>query len=410
MGGQPTSFWKFVAVVGAVAVFWFTFLNQWSRVPNQLAAPAALTATSFFDDYDNLSYVDQSSLNNVVWDGASALIFTASAGSTGEIDPNGSFGSGLVALWHMNGNAQDSSGRGNHGSIVGNVNCAASGSGKFNQGCSFDGASYIDLGKKISNFSQPFTIAGWVNPSSTSGVREVLSGGQLAQFFQLGGELRYRTNYSDSRTNALINTGQWTHVAVSYDGSAIKLYVNGVLQLTDSRGALDGEQTTWIGAYHDAGTAAAYWWLGMLDEIAVWNRALTAADITALAQATGGGSTSGSFQSAPITTGSFSQLAANWSETAAGASAVSWSGNNGASWCPINKGQTLTSSPCLPGTGLKYKVEFSGADTLQNVNFNWVPVTAGPVCGNGVIEGTEQCDGANLNNQTCASRGFTGGT
>ncbi|MBI2097645.1 MAG: right-handed parallel beta-helix repeat-containing protein [Candidatus Vogelbacteria bacterium] len=38
-----------------------------------------------------------------------------------------------------------------------------------------------------------------------------------------------------------------------------------------------------------------------------------------------------------------------------------------------------------------------------------VAVAAGPVCGNGVIEGTEQCDGANLNNQTCVSRGFTGG-
>jgi len=34
----------------------------------------------------------------------------------------------------------------------------------------------------------------------------------------------------------------------------------------------------------------------------------------------------------------------------------------------------------------------------------------GPVCGNGVIEGTEVCDGVNLDGQTCLTQGFVGGT
>jgi hypothetical protein len=38
------------------------------------------------------------------------------------------------------------------------------------------------------------------------------------------------------------------------------------------------------------------------------------------------------------------------------------------------------------------------------------PQQPGAVCGNGVVEAGEQCDGANLNGQTCQSLGFTGGT
>ena len=36
--------------------------------------------------------------------------------------------------------------------------------------------------------------------------------------------------------------------------------------------------------------------------------------------------------------------------------------------------------------------------------------TVAPVCGNGIIEGTEQCDASNLNSQTCVSKGFASGT
>ncbi len=50
-------------------------------------------------------------------------------------------------------------------------------------------------------------------------------------------------------------------------------------------------------------------------------------------------------------------------------------------------------------------------------SFNSTPVQAGvavsvnvTVCGNGTIEGTEECDSSNLNGQTCAVFGYTGGT
>ncbi|HEY4476994.1 MAG TPA: hypothetical protein VJB69_03395, partial [Candidatus Paceibacterota bacterium] len=51
-----------------------SFINQQQLV----AGPGVLTSTSFFDDYDNLSYVDQSSFNNVNWDSQSAIAYAGS--------------------------------------------------------------------------------------------------------------------------------------------------------------------------------------------------------------------------------------------------------------------------------------------------------------------------------------------
>ncbi|HEY4476755.1 MAG TPA: fibronectin type III domain-containing protein [Candidatus Paceibacterota bacterium] len=53
----------------------------------QLAAPVSLTATSFFDDYDTLDFVDEKSLAGVIWDKRSSLIFTGSrAGVVGKME------------------------------------------------------------------------------------------------------------------------------------------------------------------------------------------------------------------------------------------------------------------------------------------------------------------------------------
>lgn len=45
--------------------------------------------------------------------------------------------------------------------------------------------------------------------------------------------------------------------------------------------------------------------------------------------------------------------------------------------------------------------------SAQSVN---ISATVNPVCGNGVLETGEQCEGSNLGGATCASRGFSGGT
>ncbi|MFJ3902251.1 LamG domain-containing protein [Streptomyces sp. NPDC090025] len=75
--------------------------------------------------------------------------------------------------------------------------------------------------------------------------------------------------------------GAWTHLAAVYNQATkqIKLYVNGELQGTKavasswaSTGGLQIGRVTWRQAYYD-------YWKGSLDEVAVWQRALTDAEI-----------------------------------------------------------------------------------------------------------------------------------
>jgi len=56
---------------------------------------------------------------------------------------------------------------------------------------------------------------------------------------------------------------------------------------------------------------------------------------------------------------------------------------------------------CLPSF---FKVNVSATTATTSIT-----VTLGPVCSNGIAEGSEQCDGADLSGQTCVSRGYAGG-
>ena len=79
------------------------------------------------------------------------------------------------------------------------------------------------------------------------------------------------------RNTAASATGAWTHLAVTYDGANLRLYVNGVQ--TASR-ALTGSIVTTTGLLKIGGNAVSgEWFNGLIDEVRIYNRALTAAQI-----------------------------------------------------------------------------------------------------------------------------------
>jgi hypothetical protein len=131
------------------------------------------------------------------------------------------------------------------------------------------------------------TLAAWIQPTANqSGWRTILqretdayalnasnSNGPLRPSGggTLGGAFQWVSGPTASPVNA------WTHVAMTYDGSTLRLYVNGTLvSSTAASGAIQTSSSPlWIGGNNPYGE----YFQGLIDEARVYNRALTATEV-----------------------------------------------------------------------------------------------------------------------------------
>jgi len=88
----------------------------------------------------------------------------------------------------------------------------------------------------------------------------------------------------DCATTSAAASGVAEHVAATYDGTTLRLYVNGVsMASTTSKGSIAAPTSFTVGARSDfAGS-----WAGVIDEAAVYDRALSAAEVEEHAEAAG---------------------------------------------------------------------------------------------------------------------------
>jgi hypothetical protein len=83
----------------------------------------------------------------------------------------------------------------------------------------------------------------------------------------------------DARGPAAIATGTWTHLATTYDGSTVRLYVNGAEVRALGAG---GAMAVSTGPLKLGGNALwNEWFAGTMDDVRIYNRALTSAQIQA---------------------------------------------------------------------------------------------------------------------------------
>ncbi|MGB7958129.1 MAG: LamG domain-containing protein [Minisyncoccia bacterium] len=166
----------------------------------------------------------------------------------------------------------------------------------------FDGsANYVNAGSKIvSSLVNAFTIVAWINPVSLCNTRAfcAIVGDSYSAFgggpyggFNLG--LRYSKVeiFSDDTSNGSVEwdtpiaspftTGAWGHVAITYDGITFTAYANGNLLASTSTvpHPAVGQKlylgyTPWAVDYYPFG--------GLLDDVRIYNRALSAAQISAM--------------------------------------------------------------------------------------------------------------------------------
>jgi hypothetical protein len=222
---------------------------------------------------------------------------------------------GLVGYWSFNEgsgtSAGDSSGKHNTGAIF---NSPAWVPGMRGKALSFDGSTqYVDVGTSTAiNFTGAITLSAWVKFSDlncSSGcdvISNYSSDGLTAQYemSMLNGEIAYSTATggwpSVSTTNTPITqTGKWYHIVITRDNTGVRtadnvnIYINGQLQPNNQ---LSGGSTgtppssgfgkTAIGRDGDFVDPALYF-PGVIDEVRIYNRDLSAAEVSALYKAGG---------------------------------------------------------------------------------------------------------------------------
>lgn len=205
--------------------------------------------------------------------------------------------SGLVGWWPGDGNAGDIAG-GNDGVPV---NGATFAPGKVAQAFSLDGVDdYVHFGDILDGLNVGFTLDAWVRTTATVGNKAI-----IAKYWTAGGSWVIRTNESEPGkidftvcspscttiadavqllSTSNINDGAWHFIAATFDGTTQRLYVDGELEAfgTNANPAWADNHHFCIGSYCDPGGNSFLTFSGLIDEVEVYHRALSASEIEAI--------------------------------------------------------------------------------------------------------------------------------
>ena len=178
---------------------------------------------------------------------------------------------------------QDASGNGNNGTLQGGSSWTTS--GKYGNAISFNGTNaYVNVPNSSSvQLTTAMTLEAWVNPSQRKGVwRDVIYKGNDNYYLEAdstsgkpatGGS----TFGGPLFGTAALTTNTWTHFAGTYDGMTLRLYVNGTQ--VGSR-AQTGPIAISTNALQIGGDSIyGQYFPGKIDEIRIYNRALSATEI-----------------------------------------------------------------------------------------------------------------------------------
>lgn len=175
----------------------------------------------------------------------------------------------------------------------GTMTSVARTAGKYGQGLDFNSTNAVVT---ISNspslqLANGMTLEAWVNPDSISGDRNIIYKDTWSYCLAGSSSEDPRPNLSGSfAPQGLFGTGSlptntWSHVAGTYDGTTLRLYVNGI---EIGNQAQAGSMSVTAGALMIGGNSlvSGKVWTGLIDEVRIYNRALSAVEIqTDMAQA-----------------------------------------------------------------------------------------------------------------------------
>jgi hypothetical protein len=232
-------------------------------------------------------------------------------GTANAAHSNAGISDGLVGYWTFDGpsinwtknQVADISGNGNTGQLTNMSTTSSPTAGKIGQTLSFNGSTnYVNMGNVL-HLTGAFTYSAWIYPTNLNPVgsaptimgwyRDVAPGPwfgfNMGNGTQLGLVLfTNASNFISRKYSGAFSPSKWYHAVAAYDGgttpSAIKVYVNGVrVDDTSGQGGTftslpNNSVPLTIGAAADPN----YYFAGKIDDVRIYNRALSAAEVQQL--------------------------------------------------------------------------------------------------------------------------------
>jgi hypothetical protein len=181
----------------------------------------------------------------------------------------------------------DSSGNGNAGTVSGAVR---TGAGRFGAALSFDGVNdWVTVADAASlDLAGAMTLEAWVRPDVLGTAWRTVIGKDGSSRLAYGlyantdtarpaGQVVIGGSEFNARGPAQLAVSVWTHLAATYDGASVRLYVDGSLAATL---AVSGSMSATSGSLRIGGNGIwPEWFDGLIDEVRIYDRALTASEI-----------------------------------------------------------------------------------------------------------------------------------
>ncbi|HEU5004919.1 MAG TPA: capsid cement protein [Candidatus Saccharimonadales bacterium] len=205
------------------------------------------------------------------------------------VDSGNSLTTGLMSYWNLD-EASGTTVKDSVNTNYGVANGTTITGGKKNYARSFNGTSdYVDLGNgNTLNQTSTLSISAWIknNDPTCSGVGSYILGGDNNGygFYLLNGSCKVsfgKIGISGASGNiAITDTTSWHHVVMTYSGSQLRFYVDGVADSANPVAYSTGFSTG--SHYYLGGRSGSNYFKGSIDEVGLWNKVLSAQEVSDL--------------------------------------------------------------------------------------------------------------------------------
>ena len=192
---------------------------------------------------------------------------------------------GLVAHYKLDGDASDTSTNNLDGTLAGGMTPAVNRFGEANKAMNFDGSDdYINLGTSPLLTPSSITLMAWVKADtlpSWSGIISNMTSWGTGFSMQMGPTQKAGAMVSGAylSTSWTPNTNTWYFITATHDNASNLnvVYINGIREASSTQTiSYEASAKTYIGVFY---TSPGLLWDGTIDDVKIYNRALTANEV-----------------------------------------------------------------------------------------------------------------------------------